>query len=164
MRAFTKIWVCLNANGMPLKPGGYCGNPLYFVPMRNVFFLLFFVVFCVPGSTLAQTQIHQCKDADGGIVYSQLPCKDEEPAEPAVATDGDELESPEPVAIPAEQPLISSAAVEESVSDESTAACKKRYRDEIDAIDAEIRREYSPEKDSEYKQRLLALTRKLREC
>ena len=49
-------------------------------------------------------------------------------------------------------------------SDDDTAACKQRYRDAIDEIDAEIRLEYTPEKDAEYKQRLLALTRKLRAC
>jgi hypothetical protein len=44
------------------------------------------------------------------------------------------------------------------------SACRKRYRDAIDAIDAEIGREYSPDKAEQYKQRLLILTRKLRQC
>lgn len=112
----------------------------------------------------SQTPIHQCKDADGNVVYSQLPCKDEEPAS--------EKEAPEEV----EAPVIPGAtlipakgasrsdAPSEPASDEETAACKKRYRDAIDAIDAEIRLEYTPEKDAEYKQRLLALTRQLRAC
>ena len=44
------------------------------------------------------------------------------------------------------------------------AECKKRIRDQIDAIDAEIGRDYSPDKADDYKQRLLALTRELRKC
>ena len=49
-------------------------------------------------------------------------------------------------------------------SSEQTAACKKRYRDAIDEIDAEILRDYRPEQADRYKQRLLALTRQLRRC
>ena len=30
-------------------------------------------------NTMAQTEIHKCTDADGGIVYSQLPCAPEVP-------------------------------------------------------------------------------------
>jgi hypothetical protein len=44
------------------------------------------------------------------------------------------------------------------------AECRKRIRDQIDAIDAEIARDFSPDKAKDYKQRLLALTRELREC
>ena len=119
---------------------------------------------CLPGVAVAQTPIHRCKDADGGVVYSQLPCKDEAPAEQDAAQDAeDEPESPEPLMVPV---VVAppDAVQDEAEPDESTAACQKRYRDAIDEIDAEIRREYAPEKDAEYKQRLLALTRKLRAC
>lgn len=129
--------------------------------MRNFALILFPIVLCVPGLAFAQTTIHQCKDADGGVVYSQLPCKDEVPAK----SDEPE-ESTEPVQSEnavAELPDTDDTHVDER-SGERRSACKKRYRDEIDLIDAEIRREYTPEKDAEYKQRLLALTRKLREC
>ncbi len=44
------------------------------------------------------------------------------------------------------------------------STCKKHYRDAIDAIDAEIGREYSPDKAEQYKQQLLLLTRELRRC
>lgn len=119
---------------------------------------------CVPGAAVAQTPIHQCKDADGGVVYSQLPCKDEEPAGQEAAEDTeDAAASPEPLTIAA-TPRPADDPQDEPEADENTAACKKRYRDAIDEIDAEIRREYTPEKDADYKQRLLALTRKLRAC
>ena len=42
--------------------------------------------------------------------------------------------------------------------------CKKRYRDQIDAIDAEMRRGYSSEQGEAYRERLRGLTQKLRAC
>lgn len=83
--------------------------------------------------------------------------KEEEPA--PEKDDGDERLAPavpEPVAVepPEEDPAPTS----------NRAACQKRYRDAIDAIDLEIRREYSADKADEYKRRLLELTRKLRRC
>ena len=47
---------------------------------------------------------------------------------------------------------------------EEIDACKKRYRDQIDAIDAEMRTAFSPEQGDVYKERLLALTRQIRAC
>jgi len=111
----------------------------------------------------AETEIHKCTDADGGIVYSQLPCAPEKPASQETA----EEESPPEVretdtftyddfaADPREQAQRSA---------EEIAACKKRYRDAIDVIDAEIARDYSAEQADTYKQRLLELTRQLRRC
>ncbi len=117
-----------------------------------------------PAAATAQTPIHQCTDADGNVVYSQLPCKDEEPAKEDAAADAeDEPASPVPLMIPVEVAPQNNAP-HEPESDKGAAACKKRYRDAIDEIDAEIRREYTPDKDTEYKQRLLALTRALRAC
>jgi len=131
---------------------------------RQTLFLLILGAGCLPGAAIAQTPIHQCKDADGGIVYSQLPCKDEEPAkEEAPADDVDEPVVQAPLRILAELTPPDDAQ-DEPEPDESAAECKKRYRDAIDEIDAEIRRAYTPEKDADYKQRLLALTRQLRGC
>ena len=39
------------------------------------------VCFCLAGTASAQTQIHKCTDADGGVVYSQLPCASQESME-----------------------------------------------------------------------------------
>ena len=131
---------------------------------RPGLFILLLSAGCLPGAAIAQTPIHQCKDADGGVVYSQLPCKDEEPAAQEAAEDAEEEPTrPEPLTIPV-TPRPADDPQDEPGGDENTAACKQRYRYAIDEIDAEIRREYSPEKDAEYKQRLLALTRKLRAC
>ena len=131
---------------------------------RRGLIILLFGGGCLAGAAAAQTPIHQCKDADGNVVYSQLPCKDEEPTREDAAADAeDEPASPEPLMISVEA-APRNTAPDEPESDTSTAACKKRHRDAIDEIDAEIRREYTPDKDAEYKQRLLVLTRALRAC
>ncbi len=129
--------------------------------MRNVFFLLLFAAVLASNEANAQTTIHQCKGADGGVVYSQLPCKDEVPTKSVEPAESEEAAQPENAVAEPPEP---DATHGDAQTGESRSACKKRYRDEIDLIDAEIRREYTPEKDAEYKQRLLALTRKLREC
>ena len=111
----------------------------------------------------AQTEIHKCTDADGGVVYSQLPCAPERPDD----VESEQAEEPAenaPLAEPEEEFLILQAAESPPKSAEEIAACKKGYRDQIDAIDAEIQREYSQEKADDYKQRLLQLTRQLRQC
>lgn len=114
----------------------------------------------------AQTEIHKCTDAEGGIVYSQLPCAPVKPAKPdddakAAAPEGREETAP----FSTEDELAVLQTEERpSRTAEETAACKKQYRDQIDAIDAEIQREYSQDKADDYKQRLLQLTRQLRQC
>ena len=47
---------------------------------------------------------------------------------------------------------------------ESLDGCKKRYRDQIDEIDAEMQTAFSPEQGTAYKERLLVLTKQLRAC
>jgi len=111
----------------------------------------------------AQTQIHKCTDADGGVVYSQLPCVPQKPVEPEKTEPDTKAERAIPLS--ADQELSTSEIPpEEPELETNTSECKKRYRDEIDAIDAEIGREYSPDKTEQYKERLLVLTRKLRQC
>lgn len=111
----------------------------------------------------AQTEIHKCTDADGNVAYSQLPCTLQniakaEKTEPKAKT---ERATPLPAA---QEKLTSDTLQEEPEQKIDRSACKKRYRDAIDVIDAEIGREYSSDKAAQYKQRLLLLTRKLRQC
>lgn len=47
---------------------------------------------------------------------------------------------------------------------ELTEQCKKKYRDEIDAIDAKMRSGYSSQQGERYREQLRALTEKLRAC
>lgn len=120
--------------------------------------------FWLPATAAAQTPIHKCTDADGNVVYSQLPCEDEEPVQEEEAPDvPDATVSRDPPLIATEFAPADDARTT-SAPEEGSAACKKRYRDAIDEIDAEIRRDYTPDKDAEFKQRLLALTRALRAC
>ena len=55
-------------------------------------------------------------------------------------------------------------ATTDTRSSEEVAQCKKKNRDAIDAIDAEMRRGYSSEQGEAYRQRLRVLTQQLRAC
>jgi hypothetical protein len=112
---------------------------------------------------VAQTEIHKCTDADGGVVYSQLPCTPQKTVETQTTEPEEDSQYPAPVFIN-EESAAEEAAEQEPELAADRASCKKRYRDAIDAIDAEIGREYTPEKAEHYKQRLLRLTNKLRQC
>ena len=92
----------------------------------EVRFGLIIVSFCLLNTANAQTQIHKCTDADGGVAYSQLPCA----AQKFIESEKMEPDAKAESAIPKEEP----------------------------------KREYSPDKAEQYKQRLLLLSRKLRQC
>lgn len=126
-------------------------------------FSLTAVCFCLAGTASAQTQIHKCTDADGGVVYSQLPCVSQKSMESEKTEPETKVESQTPD-LAAREPSTAQVPQEEPKLEADRSACKKRYRDAIDAIDAEINREYTPEKAEQYKQRLLVLTRELRQC
>lgn len=108
----------------------------------------------------AHADIYKCTDEDGNVAYLQLPCpaKAVQKPEPADDPDSDIAEYvPPPEQLEAVTP--SSRLEGELLED-----CKKRFRDQIDAIDAEILSDYSPEQGKAYKEQLLALTRQLRAC
>ncbi|MBT8098936.1 MAG: DUF4124 domain-containing protein [Gammaproteobacteria bacterium] len=131
--------------------------------MREIRTSLFLASLLLLDTATAQTEIHKCTDADGGIVYSQMPCARQESVEPDKTEPAEIAETAEQVSARRESPVKQNRQ-ERPDSEASRAACKKRYRDAIDVIDAEIGREFSSEKAEEYKQQLLALTRKLRQC
>ena len=83
--------------------------------------------------------------------------------EPEKTEPDEKAETAQPVSAEPELP-VTEHSQKEPESEASRAACRKRYRDAIDAIDAEIGRDYSRDKGEQYKQRLLVLTRKLRQC
>ena len=132
---------------------------------RNRQFRLGLVVvcFCLLNAASAQTEIYKCTDADGGVMYSQLPCAPQKLVEMKKTEPEAEVASPNPVSA-SEESSIAETPADDAELETDTSACRKRYRDAIDAIDAEIGQEYSPEKAEHYKQRLLLLTRKLRQC
>ncbi len=84
-----------------------------------------------------------------------------ESSSPQTALAAEENEMP--VGSPATERVA--GAEQNSTADEAVVAqCKKRYRDQIDAIDAEMRRGYSSEQGEAYREQLRGLTRKLRAC
>lgn len=131
--------------------------------MREVRASLIVASLCLLDTATAQTEIHKCTDADGGIVYSQLPCAPQKSVEPEKTEPDEKAETAEQVSAKRESSVTENPQ-EKPGLEANRAACKKRYRDSIDGIDAEIGRGYSPEKGEQYKQQLLALTRKLRQC
>ena len=130
--------------------------------------LLMLVALCF--ATHAAADIFRCEGADGGIVFQQTPC-------PQPVTEADESSDDESSETSAEvdsesqavadndwPPVFPDAPDQADRSDEAVAACKKRYRDQIDAIDAEMREGFSEEEGEVFKVQLLQLTAKLRAC
>ena len=117
----------------------------------------------------AQADIYKCKDEHGNVAYLQTPCPVEKTKESPVADDDDARtvetaqdedlieSSPEPQSPEVQMPPSRQAG--ESLDD-----CKKRFRDQIDEIDAKMQTGFSPEQGDAYKERLMALTRQLRAC
>jgi hypothetical protein len=120
-------------------------------------------------SPAAHAEIFKCTDEFGNVAYLQTPCPEEKVEESTVAA-GDDTGDVDEVEIeteidPSIEPLPLKVEVPSSRQpDEQLDACKKRFRDQIDAIDLEIRADFSPSKGEEYKARLKVLTRQLRAC
>ena len=110
-------------------------------------------------SSLAQADIHRCTDAEGSIIFQQTPCAEPEPEQ-------EETEEQAPTAeIEANaEEVASRTEPSEQKPPEQVAQCKKKFRDAIDVIDAEMRERYTPEQADDYKQRLRVLTEQLRAC
>lgn len=111
----------------------------------------------------AQADIYKCTDEEGNVAYLQLPCpaKPAAPVETAETDNGAEPE--EPVAPEAEysEPAPMQSSREPG---EPLAECKKRYRDQIDAVEEEFLATDLVEQEEIYKERLLALAQQLRAC
>ena len=133
---------------------------------------LFYVLLTLLSATLtpaAHADIYTCKDEYGNVAYLQTPCPVEK-AEETPAADDDDAHTAEAAQ---DEELMESLPQPESamlhtpssrLPDESLDECKKRYRDQIDEIDAEMRNDFSPEQGKAYKTRLMALTKQLRAC
>ena len=103
-------------------------------------------------------EIYKCTDADGNVAYLQLPCPEKKPADdpapaPAATPEAEADESPQ------QQPSPSSR-----LPDESFDECRLRFRDQIDAIDAELGPSLTATEAQDYRERLRALTLQLRAC
>jgi len=106
--------------------------------------------------------IYKCTDEHGNVAYLQTPCPIEVAKEPEVTDEEEDVEDvteflPEPQRAEPKPPSSRRPG-------EPLEVCKKRYRDQIDKIDAELRVSLSPAQAGEYKERLLELTKQLRAC
>jgi hypothetical protein len=110
-------------------------------------------------SSLAQADIHRCTDAEGSIIFQQMPCAEPEPEQEET---GEQAPTAEVEA--STEDVVARTEPPEPKSPELVAQCKKKYRDAIDGIDAEMRERYTPEQADDYKQRLRVLTEQLRAC
>lgn len=108
-------------------------------------------------------EIYKCTDAEGNIEYQQLPCPEPGPAA-ETETENDEAipETVEAEQVPDSMRVVAYAS--SRLPGEPVEDCKKRYRDQIDEIDAEILVNFSPEMADDYKARLRVLTGQLRAC
>jgi len=119
----------------------------------------------------AAAEVYRCEDPEGAVVFQQTPC-----AEPRLAEKAQEQADDE------ELPVVTEEAEPEDTSDEmqpaetlsaetgngrtaeQVEACRKHFRDRIDAVDAQMREGYTDEEARIYKVQLLQLTAKLRAC
>lgn len=103
----------------------------------------------------------------GDVSCESLPLSFTEGLGGCSADEMDETQDPS-LAMPdaIERPTASRpvSRADDSRSGEVTQQCKKRYRDQIDAIDAEMRRGYSSAQGETYRERLRVLTQQLRSC
>ncbi|MCH9695137.1 MAG: DUF4124 domain-containing protein [Gammaproteobacteria bacterium] len=127
------------------------------------------VLFIATLSPAAHAEIFTCTDEFGNVAYLQTPCPEKKAQESPAADGNDTLDVDETEVKPATELPVELRPPEVQVPssrqpDEQLDACKKRFRDQIDAIDLEIRADFSPSKGEEYKARLKVLTRQLRAC
>jgi hypothetical protein len=118
---------------------------------------------------VSHADIYKCTDEHGNAAYQSLPC----PAEVAKSKESDNT-PPSTVDDVPQDPIEDDELTESEVSTtrppssrqpgESSEDCKKRYRDQIDLIDVEMRSGFSAEEGEQYKENLLALTFQLRAC
>ena len=128
-----------------------------------------FTVLATALFSIAHADIHKCTDENGNVTYQQLPCPTGKP-QSADSADKAEITASEPeqredaVEPMRESQMPAPLNPSSRRPGERLDACKKRYRDQIDEIDAEIRKSYTPAQGEKYKKRLLALTQQLRAC
>ena len=111
---------------------------------------------------------NKCRARSFGDVSCQvLPLSFTEALGGCDADDADKTQEPSMAASAATESSgtgRSTPRVENSRSGEMAQQCKKRYRDRIDAIDAEMRRGYSSAQGEAYREQLRVLTQQLRRC
>jgi len=131
------------------------------------------LLLAVPGVTpWAQQEIHRCPQPDGTVAFQEKPCP--EPTDDAAAADDQSEDDTTPATDsaldfvnPFDNPEVAEPAPETEqlvLPSQDRAECEKSTRDAIDAIDLEMRKDYTEEQGRQYLAELLELTRQLRAC
>ena len=123
------------------------------------------VALLAPGQrVLAQTEIHKCVGQDGGVIYQQLPCADEAAKKQSVPPPRTTAAQPAPESrdVPRQSPQRRPADQQRDTA--AADACRQRYRDAIDRIDAEISNGIPADEVEEYRGRARALSQALSRC
>ena len=107
----------------------------------------------------AVAEIYACESDDGVATYQDQPC----PAPVPAAAEAEP--EPEQEAEPAGAMQASEAPERAAPADaELVAACKKRYRDEIDRLYAELASGVASDKREDYRDKARALSQQLSRC
>lgn len=128
--------------------------------LTKISLIVLFATLSAAAVPQARADIYKCTDEEGNVAYLQLPCPAKavkkpdavEDANPSVAESTPETSKPE------------AATPSSRIEGELLNDCKKRFRDQIDEIDAQIPGNNTPDQANVFKERLLALTRQLRAC
>lgn len=119
----------------------------------------------------AEPEIHRCLHEDGTVAFQEMPCP--EPKDPSESdSQGDKADLPPSDDFfdfvnpydEAEQAAVPTEAARPAPPSKDRAECEKTTRDAIDAIDVELRKDYSEDASKAYLAELLELTRQLRAC
>ena len=135
----------------------------------NALFSVSLIMLIAASIPVALADIYKCTDEYGNVAYLQVPCPAEKMQEAAATHDADariaETEKSEEIRESRPEPQSPEVQIPSSRRPgEPLEVCKKRYRDQIDEIDAEIRTAFTPAQGAAYKERLIALTQQLRAC
>lgn len=109
-------------------------------------------------------EIYMCEGDDGVTTYQDQPCPVAEPA--AVGLPEEAIAEAEHTRTAPADPPETEGAFEEAapLDPELMAACKKRYRDEIDRVFAELQKGIPAGEQDAYRERARALSQQLSRC
>ncbi|MBT8067810.1 MAG: hypothetical protein KJO09_11255 [Gammaproteobacteria bacterium] len=145
---------------------------LFRLEQRSLACSLFVAFLILPSISLgSEPEIHRCTQEDGTIAFQEMPCPEPEDTseidsqgdkpDPAPADEFFDFVNPYDEA---EQAPVPTEAARPAPPSKDRAECEKTTRDAIDAIDVELRKDYSEDASKAYLAELLELTRQLRAC
>ena len=119
----------------------------------------------------AEPEIHRCLQEDGTVAFQEMPCpepkdtseSDSQGDEADLSPSDDFFDFVNPYDEP-EQASVPTETAPPAPLSQDRAECEKTTRDAIDAIDLELRKDYSEDASKAYLAELLELTRQLRAC